>query len=67
MAYLAGLLSDLVPEDLRRGLRWHAHVLEGLPESAVLRGLVRYEPPAAATPDATKKAPARRATRPGPG
>ena len=34
-----------VEERLDGRYHWHAHVLEELPESAVLRGLVRYEPP----------------------
>jgi hypothetical protein len=34
-----------VEEHQEGGYRWHAHVLEELPDSAVLRGLVRYEPP----------------------
>lgn len=34
-----------VGERVEAGRRWHAHTLEELPESAVLRGLVRYEPP----------------------
>jgi hypothetical protein len=37
-----------VGERLERGRRWHAHLLRELDGGAVLRGLVRYEPPAAA-------------------
>jgi hypothetical protein len=41
-----------VEERLEGRFRWHAHVFEELPESAVLRGLVRYEPPPEAVPRA---------------
>jgi hypothetical protein len=34
-----------VGERMEKGRRWYAHTLEEQPESAVCRGLVRYEPP----------------------